>query len=180
MNKRSYWTEDEMTKLLHVARYDKRIRHNDRDYGIFLLGHRHGLRAIEIVNIDIKNIDIYSKHIYIYRYKESNSGNHPLMKDEVAIIKKLSCNMSLQGNLFKSERGSKLTTRAIGFIVSKVCELAGIEGNPHMLRHTCGYMLANKGIDTRTIQDYLGHKNIQNTVRYTALAPERFKTLWER
>jgi Phage integrase family len=44
-----------------------------------------------------------------------------------------------------------------------------------MLRHACGYKLANDGHDTRAIQAYLGHRNIQNTTRYTALAPQRFK-----
>ena len=47
-----------------------------------------------------------------------------------------------------------------------------------MLRHATGYYLANKGIDTRTIQAYLGHRNIVHTVRYTQLAPDRFRTLW--
>jgi len=51
--------------------------------------------------------------------------------------------------------------------------------HPHMLRHACGYYLANKGVDTRTIQAYLGHKNIQHTVRYTELAPDRFNGLWD-
>jgi type 1 fimbriae regulatory protein FimB/type 1 fimbriae regulatory protein FimE len=48
----------------------------------------------------------------------------------------------------------------------------------HMIRHACGYYLANRGTDTRTIQDYLGHRNIQNTERYTQLAPGKFKGLW--
>src|SRR6266540_3248208 len=51
--------------------------------------------------------------------------------------------------------------------------------HPHMLRHACGYKLANDGQDTRAVQHYLGHKNIQHTVRYTELSPERFKSFWE-
>ena len=50
--------------------------------------------------------------------------------------------------------------------------------HPHMLRHACGYKLANDGHDTRSLQAYLGHKNIQHTVRYTELAPTRFKDFW--
>ncbi|MGB8825490.1 MAG: tyrosine-type recombinase/integrase [Pseudolabrys sp.] len=49
----------------------------------------------------------------------------------------------------------------------------------HMLRHSCGYKLANDGQDTRAIQHYLGHKSINSTVRYTALAPDRFKGFWK-
>ena len=51
--------------------------------------------------------------------------------------------------------------------------------HPHMLRHACGYKLANDGQDTRALQHYLGHKNIQHTVRYTELSPERFKNFWK-
>jgi site-specific recombinase XerD len=54
----------------------------------------------------------------------------------------------------------------------------GIKAHAHMLRHACGFRLANDGIDTRALQAYLGHRNIQNTTRYTALAPDRFKGFW--
>jgi site-specific recombinase XerD len=50
--------------------------------------------------------------------------------------------------------------------------------HPHMLRHACGFKLANDGHDTRALQHYLGHKNIQHTVRYTELGPDRFKDFW--
>jgi site-specific recombinase XerD len=52
------------------------------------------------------------------------------------------------------------------------------KAHPHMLRHACGFALANAGHDTRALQAYLGHKNIQHTVRYTELAPNRFKDFW--
>ena len=54
----------------------------------------------------------------------------------------------------------------------------GFPAHPHMLRHACGFKLANDGVDTRSLQAYLGHKNIQHTVRYTELAPTRFKNFW--
>jgi site-specific recombinase XerD len=54
----------------------------------------------------------------------------------------------------------------------------GFKVHPHMLRHGYGYALANAGHDTRAIQDWMGHKNIQHTVRYTELAPDRFKDFW--
>ena len=47
----------------------------------------------------------------------------------------------------------------------------GFKVHAHMLRHACGYALANRGTDTRTLQAYLGHRSIQSTVRYTELAP---------
>src|SRR5258705_19898 len=64
--------------------------------------------------------------------------------------------------------------------VARLTEAAklGFKVHPHMLRHACGFALANKGHDTRALQGYLGHKNIQHTVRYTELSPDRFKDFW--
>lgn len=83
--------------------------------------------------------------------------------------------------MFISERGGPLTTRAVHRILADTGEKAGFEFSihPHMLRHACGFYLANKGQDTRAIQDYLGHKEIQHTVRYTQLAPGRFEKFWD-
>ena len=66
-------------------------------------------------------------------------------------------------------------------IVARAGELAGLgfPVHPHMLRHACGYKLANDGHDTRAIQQYLGHKNITHTVRYTELSADRFNGFWQ-
>jgi len=58
--------------------------------------------------------------------------------------------------------------------------LAGlpVEAHPHMLRHACGFALADQGADTWLIQDYVGHRNIQHIVRYTTTNPARFERLW--
>jgi type 1 fimbriae regulatory protein FimB/type 1 fimbriae regulatory protein FimE len=74
-----------------------------------------------------------------------------------------------------------MTDSAIRKLVARAGEAAGIEMpvHPHMLRHACGYTLANRGTDTRAIQAYLGHRNIQHTVRYTELAADRFNGFWE-
>ena len=81
-----------------------------------------------------------------------------------------------------SERGSPLTRQSAWQIVAEARNLAGLglglDVHPHMLKHSCGYFLANKGLDTRLIQDYMGHKQILNTVRYTATNAKRFEELW--
>lgn len=66
------------------------------------------------------------------------------------------------------------------FLIRRYGEIAGLDlaAHPHMLRHACGFALADQGADTRLIQDYLGHRNIQHTVRYTATNPARFERLW--
>lgn len=81
--------------------------------------------------------------------------------------------------LFLSERGP-LTRQAINYLVTEIGKRAKLnfDINPRMLRHSTGYYLANKGYDTRLIQDYLGHKNIMHTVRYTRTAASRFENLW--
>jgi site-specific recombinase XerD len=82
--------------------------------------------------------------------------------------------------VFTSERGTPSSKRGFQAMLERAGEAAGFDMkiHPHMLRHACGFKLANDGIDTRTIQAYLGHKSIQHTVRYTELAPERFKSLF--
>jgi type 1 fimbriae regulatory protein FimB/type 1 fimbriae regulatory protein FimE len=83
--------------------------------------------------------------------------------------------------VFTSERGSPFTTAGFRKMVARLGTAAGFDYpvHPHMLRHACGYKLANDGTDTRSLQAYLGHKNIQHTVRYTELSPTRFKNFWK-
>jgi integrase len=82
--------------------------------------------------------------------------------------------------VFTSERGAPFTTAGWRKMVARLGVVAklGFKAHPHMFRHACGFQLANQGTDTRTLQVYLGHRNIQHTVRYTELSPTRFKNLW--
>ena len=83
--------------------------------------------------------------------------------------------------VFVSERGAPLSAPGFSRMIERAALAAklGIKAHAHMLRHACGYKLANDGIDTRSLQAYLGHRNIQSTTRYTALAPDRFKGFWK-
>jgi type 1 fimbriae regulatory protein FimB/type 1 fimbriae regulatory protein FimE len=82
--------------------------------------------------------------------------------------------------VFVSERGAPFTTAGFAKMVARAGVVAGFKFavHPHMLRHACGFALAYKGHDTRALQAYLGHRNIQHTVRYTELSPTRFKDFW--
>ena len=82
--------------------------------------------------------------------------------------------------VFTSERGTPFSKAGFAKMVARLGQEAGFKFgvHPHMLRHACGYALANRGHDTRALQAYLGHKNIQHTVRYTELSPTRFKDFW--
>jgi site-specific recombinase XerD len=83
--------------------------------------------------------------------------------------------------MFVSMRNAPFTVGGFRRMIERASQDAGLEikAHPHMLRHATGFALANKGVDTRTLQAYLGHKNIQHTVRYTELSPARFKSFWE-
>jgi site-specific recombinase XerD len=82
--------------------------------------------------------------------------------------------------VFTSERGAPFTRAGFARMVERAGEAAGLgfKAHPHMLRHACGFALANAGHDTRALQAWLGHRNIQHTVRYTELSPGRFKNFW--
>ena len=80
-----------------------------------------------------------------------------------------------------SERGAPFSVSGFRRMIERATETAGlgIKAHPHMLRHACGFKLANDGVDTRSLQQYLGHRSISNTVRYSELAPGRFKGWWK-
>jgi site-specific recombinase XerD len=177
---RDYLTRDEVASLLRAAK--KSPRHAARNHAMILLAYRHGLRASELVNLRVSDLDLSSGTIYCRRAKGSRSSLHPMKPDEVAELEKVLARRGLAAsdNVFQSERSQKMSRSAFWRIVSHAGDRAGlpVKAYAHQLRHACGYYLANKGCDLRLIQDYLGHKQIQNTVRYTALNPNRFAGLW--
>jgi site-specific recombinase XerD len=177
---RDYLTRDEVASLLRAAK--KSPRHGARNHAMILIAYRYGLRASELVNLRVSDLDLRSGTSYCRRAKGSRSSLHPLKRDEIAALEKAHVRTRLQASeyMFQSERGERMTRSAFWRIVSQAGEQAGlpVKAYAHQLRHACGYYLANKGCDLRLIQDYLGHKQIQNTVRYTALNPARFAGLW--
>ncbi len=142
--------------------------------------YRHGLRRSEAARLRWSDVDLSEGTIYIRRIKGSRSGRHPLQGDEMRGLKKLKRDYEPSPFVFTGNRHTPLSERTISHIVHQAGLLAGFDFpvHAHLLRHACGYYLANKGVDTRTIQDYLGHANIQNTVRYTQLSAARFEGLW--
>ena len=109
--------------------------------------------------------------------KKSTTATHPIVGDEMRALRRLQREQDPKSPfVFTSERGSPFTTAGFARLLERAGEAAGlcIKVHPHMLRHACGFALANKGHDTRALQSYLGHRNIQHTVKYTELAPTRF------
>jgi integrase len=175
---REHLLPDEVEKLIAAT---KRNRHGHRDATMLLVIFRHGLRVGELVNLEWSQIDFNSGTMHVNRLKSGVSSTHPIRGDELRALRRLQREQEPKSPfVFTTERGGPFTTSA----VAKLIEQAGVGAklpfkvHPHMLRHACGYKLANDGVDTRALQAYLGHKNIQHTVRYTELSPTRFKGFW--
>ncbi len=178
---KNFLTESEMKKFLGAAR---KGRHTVRDFCLMLVAYRHGLRASELIDIRLKDLDLEMGRLFVRRVKGSLSTHQPIEGDELRAVRawlreREDYPNSNSNYLFLSERGP-LTRQAVNYLVAQTGKRAKLKFavNPHMLRHSTGYFLANKGYDTRLIQDYLGHKNISHTVRYTRTAATRFDGLW--
>lgn len=175
---REYLFEDEVEAMVKAAR---KGRWGHRDATLILMGYRHGLRISELVNLRWQQINLKTAHIHVRRLKGSRASVHPLSGEEMRALRQLQRDYPDSPYLFVSERGGPMTPDAARKMIRKSGEVAELQFpvHPHMLRHGCGYYLAAKGIDTRAIQDYLGHANIHHTVRYTQLAPQRFQGFWD-
>ena len=179
---KNFLTEAEIADFLKTAR---KGRHSVRNYAMLLLAFRHGLRVSELINIRMPDIDLDTGRLFVRRVKGSLSTSQPLEGDEIRALRAWlrqrgnapCCNSPL---VFLSERGP-MTRQAFNHICAEVGKRAGLgdKVHPHMLRHSCGFALANKGCDTRLIQDYLGHRNIIHTQIYTRTAAVRFEGLWD-
>jgi type 1 fimbriae regulatory protein FimB/type 1 fimbriae regulatory protein FimE len=176
-NARKSLEPDEVEKLIKAA---KKNRQGQRDATMILMAFRHGLRSAELVDLRWDQIHFgRSPVLHVHRLKSGKPSTHYLQADELRALRDLKKETE-SAFVFTSERKSPFTTAGFARLVERSGIAAGFEFkvHPHMLRHACGFALANKGHDTRSIQDYLGHKNIQHTVIYTETAPTRFKDFW--
>ncbi len=179
LGQRNYLLESEVDSLIKAAKKLNQ-RHALRNELLILMSYRHGLRSVEAANMRWSQID-FDGTIHVHRCKGSLDSRHPIPGDELRLLRRLRRQNPFADFVFLSDRQTPIATRTIRFIIARAGEKAGIPFpvHPHMLRHGCGYYLANKGYDLRLIQSYLGHANIQNTTRYTQLAPNRFQHLWD-
>jgi site-specific recombinase XerD len=175
---REHLTEAEMAKLLAAL---KGNRHGQRDWLIGLLIYRHGLRVSEACDLRWDDIDLTKRTIIVRRLKGSTDSVHYLERDEINGLKLLQRQQEAKGikgaYTFVNERGQPFGRMGIGRMIERAGEAAKLPFpvHVHMLRHSTGYALAAKGMDTRRLQHFLGHASITNTVRYkkvTSSSPE--------
>lgn len=174
---RKYLKADEIDLLLTAA---KKTRNPIRDQLIVWSSYRHGLRSVELVGLRWEAVDFELARLHVWRAKNGRPSVHPIQGKELRLLRTLQRRNPKASHIFMSERGGVLSRRAVRKIVKLLGEKClKFPINHHMFRHSCGYALANDGQDTRAIQDYLGHKNINHTVIYTALSADRFNNFWQ-
>lgn len=172
---RRYLTPAEMERLISAA--GQTGDHGQRDRAMLLVAYKHGLRVSELVGLQWHMIDFKQGRLHTSRLKSGLDTVHPLQGDELRALRAVRREWPNGDYVFQSERGGPLARCQVNRIIARAGVAAEIDVHvfPHMLRHSCGYALANAGTDTRRIQDYLGHVNINHTVRYTRLDANRFK-----
>jgi type 1 fimbriae regulatory protein FimB/type 1 fimbriae regulatory protein FimE len=174
---REYLTEAEIERLLETA---GKSRNPTRDRLLILLAFRHALRVSELVDVKVEQIDLKAATIHIRRAKNGTPGIHGLQGDELRLIRALLRAQPNSTFLFLSERKAPLSVDGVQKLVERLGQAAGFAFpiHAHMLRHSAGYALAGRGVDTRTLQAFMGHRSISNTVIYTAVADKRVRNIW--
>ena len=178
LRSREYLSQPEVDTLRKAAQQNG--RHGHRDDTIIFIMFRHGLRVSELIGLRWDQVDLKQGLLHVKRIKNGIPSTHPVRGPELRALRKLQRDYPDSPYLFITERKAPLSARTVRHIIHEAGKQAEFEFtiHPHMLRHSTGFYLANQGHDTRAIQGYLGHANINNTVIYTQLSPQRFNNFW--
>ena len=153
---REYLTQREIDKLMDAARLGSRYGH--RDSTMILIAYRHGLRASELCDLQWSQVDFNAGTLRVRRRKQGSPGTHPLQGDEIRALRRLQ-----RGTfVFLTERDGPMTPKAFHALFARIGQRAELPFpvHPHMLRHTCGYLLANNGHDIRSLLDLLAQPTL--------------------
>jgi site-specific recombinase XerD len=179
---KDFLTEAEFEQFLNAA---KQGRYGARDFALCLFMQRHGLRVSELCAFQRSSLSFADAQVFVHRLKHGLATQQPLTGEELRAIKRYLSDRDKRGSsklpwLFITERGTNFTRQGISYLVQTIGERAKLpfKVTPHMLRHSCGFHLANRGCDSRLIQDYLGHRDPRHTAHYTRTAAIRFSSLW--
>lgn len=179
---REYLTPEEVARLITAARKRAGARNAHRDATMILIAYRHGLRASELCALRWDMLDLSQGRYHVTRRKNGRPSVHLLRGSEIRELRRLKREQPESIYVFTSERRGPMTPATFRKLLSTIGQAAELPFpiHPHMLRHACGYKLAHDGHDTRALQEWLGHSNIQNTTRYTELTSRRFKDFWQQ
>jgi integrase len=177
-NRRRYLTEAELDRLIKAAR---KGRYGQRDATLILIMARHGLRVTEAVDLNWDQVDLSKGHLHVRRLKNGIASAHPIQGYELRALRELKRGQEPPSAfVFTSERGGPMTRSNVSKMIAAAAERANLPyAHPHMLRHTCGHLLADAGHDTRRLQLWLGHSDIKHTAHYSELSSKPFKDFWK-
>jgi len=177
--RKDFLTATEFETLLKGT---ERARYRARDRAALLLLFWHGMRASELCQIRLADLDQKTARLFFARAKGSRDAHHPLRGDVLRAVKRYLRERPPSNLpwLFVSERGDPLTRKGVYHLVARASQHANLPFpvHPHMLRHGCGYEILERTGDVRLAQEYLGHKDIKNTTRYTRISTRRFDRIW--
>ncbi len=178
---RKYLTADEVERLMAAARSRPGAKYGHRDHTLSLVAYRHGLRVSELTALRWDMIDFRQGHLHVRRLKNGRPSVHTLRGSELRVLRRLQREqVPPSPYVFTTERRGPMTAATVRKLMTTIGTTAKFPFpvHPHMLRHACGFKLANDGHDTRAIQEWIGHSNIQHTTRYTELTAKRFKNFF--
>ena len=180
VREREYLTEAEVDRIRAAAR--RRGRYGHRDDTALLLAYRHGLRVSELVGLRWSQVALDEAKLHVRRAKGGDPGAHPLSGIEVRALRRLKREQDPPSPfVFTTERRGPMTVSGFNKMLAAAAETAGLGAlrvHAHMLRHSAGFALAERGHDLRLIQGYLGHRSVTSTTRYVALSSRRFEGVW--
>jgi integrase len=172
---REYLTDAEIARLTKAANGN---RWGHRDATMILVAYRHGFRAAEVVDLQWSQIDFSASTMAIRRVKKGSPATHPIRADELRALRLLKREQEPKSAVvFTSERGAPFTTAGFAKMVESSGRPLGSTHPPH-IAPCLRLCLGEHGTRYPALQAYLGHKNIQHTVKYTELSPDRFKDFW--
>ena len=179
---REYLTLEEVERLI-VAAKARLGRHGHRDATLILIAYRHGLRASELTAMRWDQLDFHQGQFHVRRLKNGRASVHLLRGSELRALRRLQREqVPPSPYVFTTERKTPMTAAGFRKLMARIGQAAAFPFpvHPHMLRHACGFKLAHDGHDTRALQEWLGHRNIQHTTRYTELTSKRFRDFWQQ
>jgi integrase len=176
-NRPRYITEAQLSQLIKAAR---KSRYGQRDATLILIMARHGLRVTEVTDLRWDQIDFAKGYLHVRRLKNGIDSVHTVQGDELRALRELRRGQEPQSAfVFTSERGGPMTRSNVAKMIGAAGNRAGLPHmHPHVLRHTCGHLLADAGHDTRRLQLWLGHSDIKHTAAYSQLSARPFKFFW--
>ena len=177
-DRREYLTESQVEDLCAAAR--KTGRYGHRDATMILMAFRHGLRVSELVSLTWSQVDLNASRLKVIRRKGSEDSIHPLRGREIRALRQLRRENPGSRYVFLTERGGPMTPSGFFKNLRRAAQSIGLtDVHPHLLRHATGFKLVNDGVDILSLAAYLGHKQIQNTARYTKMNATRFDNFWK-